>query len=281
MKNTLKIAIFLFFILSFACFNAFAVDFQIDQAKVRMRLPAGWSDGGVINVHNKDKEPVKIRVYVEDWVYSAADGSKNFMPAGTHANSCAEWIKFYPADFTVPPNGTQKLSYVVAVPPDATGGHYAVLFFEVALGETAGQTKGTVVKVFNRLGSLFYVEADGTIKREAEVSDFKIKSSQGSVEAGAVFQNTGNVDINSKGTFDIINEEGFVLARGDFNEVFTMPQDKARLYAKSTTTGNLTEGKYDAILTFDLGEATLVKEYSIGVSGSGNITSVQENKEQK
>jgi hypothetical protein len=175
MKRLSRVKFFLFFI--WFCLinsNVYAVNFQIDQAKARIKLPPGWSDGGVINVQNKSKEPLSVRVYVSDWVYTGQDGSKDFMPPGTNPKSCAEWIKFYPADFTIPANGKQVVNFVVAVPPDATGGHYAVLFFEVEMGKST-DGKGGGVKVYNRLGSLFFVEADGTIKREAKVSNFNIR----------------------------------------------------------------------------------------------------------
>ena len=271
----IRIGFFVFAVLCFVNNNLFALDFQIDKAKVRVKLPPGWSDGGVIKVYNRDDEPINIRVYISDWVYTDQDGAKNFMPPGTHPNSAAEWIKFYPADFTIPGKGRQEVKYVVGVPPDAVGGYYAVLFFEVGVGDVWDEAKGVMVKVFNRLGSLFYVEADGTIKREAQVSDFKIRASSDGIEVEAIFQNVGNVDITAKNTLDIIDEEGFVLSRASFNDVYTMPQDKAKLYAKDAS-ANFSKGKYDAILTFDLNGGILVKEYQIEVSSSGQVVDIKE-----
>ncbi|MFC1646411.1 hypothetical protein ACFL2Y_04465 [Candidatus Omnitrophota bacterium] len=275
MKKILKEGIFVFTILCLLSSRALAFDFQIDKPKVRVNLPPGWSDGSIIRVDNRDDEPVSIRVYVSDWVYTDQDGSKAFMPPGTHPMSAAEWVKFYPADFTIPGNGSQELKYVVGVPPDAVGGHYAVLFFEVGAGDMWDEVKGVMVKVYNRLGSLFYIEPEGTIIREAHVTDFKMKGSPEGFEAEAVFHNIGNVDIDTKGTLDIIDEEGFVFSRASFNQVYTMQQDKAKLLVR-VKDANFSRGRYDVILTFDLNGGILVKEYQIEVSGSGSIVAVKE-----
>jgi hypothetical protein len=274
-KKIFIITITNFVVLSSLIISVFAFDFQIDKPKVRMSMPPGWSDGGVIMVENKDKEPVKIRVYISDWVYTDQDGNKNFMPPGTHPNSAANWIKFYPADFTLAAKSKQELKYVVGVPSDAVGGHYAVLFFEVGAGDIFDETKGVKVKVYNRLGSLFYIEPEGTIKRESYISDFNLKSSAGGIEAQAVFHNVGNVDITTKGTLDIIDEEGFVLSRSSFNDTYTMPQDKAKLFAKDKN-GSFSDGKYDAILTFDLNGGILVQEYQLEVTNGGSLVNIKE-----
>ena len=273
MKRFFWIGLFFAVILFFST-DLFALNFQIDQAKVRVKMPIGWSDGGVVNVENRDKDPIRIRVYAADWVYSGQDGSKNFMPAGTLPNSAVDWIKFYPADFTIPGLGKQKVNYVVGIPQGASGGHYAVLFFEVEVGQVWDNTKGVNVKVYNRIGSLFSVEPEESIKREAKVSDFKIKESSGIIEAEANFENIGNIDIPAKGTIDIINDEGLVFTRGKFDEAYTMPGDKAKIYVKIPSV-QFSQGKYDVILTVDLEGGILVKEYQMIISG-GKIAEVKE-----
>jgi len=274
LKKTIKLLL-LCIIWIVAINSAFALNFQIDKGRKRIKMPGGWSDGGVIKVVNRDAELLKVRVYVSDWAYSNSDGSKNFLPVGTYPNSCADWLKYYPADFVVPGNGTQAVNYVVEIPKDAKGGYYAILFFEVEVGKST-DAKGSRVKVFNRLGSLFTVEVEGTVKREASVSDFSIKETRsGALWAEATFENIGNVDITAKGTLDIIDQEGFVLGRAKFNDVYTMPLDKARLKAEDIK-ATLSKGKLDIILTFDMNGDILVKEYQADVSAKGNIVELKE-----
>jgi hypothetical protein len=278
MKKLLKVGVFVFMAIFLLNSSALALDFQINKAKIRVKLPPGWSDGDAITVENKADEPIEIKVYINDWVYTDQDGAKNFMPPGTDPRSAADWIKFYPADFTLPAKGAQEVKYVVGVPPDAVGGHYAILFFEVLAGGAWDDAKGVMVKVYNRLGSLFYIEPEGAIERKAEVTDFKIQLLPEGYKVEAVFQNTGNVDITAKSTLDIIDAEGFVFSRASFPDIYTMPQDKANMSIADFST-NFSKGIYDAILTIDLDGEILVKEYQIEVSDTGSITDIKELKE--
>jgi len=276
MKKLYKIWFGVFCLIAILVFtpNLFALNFQIDKGKVRVSLPPGWSDGGIITIDNRDDKPLKVRAYISDWDYSDSDGAKVFLSANTTPKSCADWIKFYPADFTVPAFEKQKINFVVEVPKDAVGGHYAVLFFEVQTGVIYDEAKGTNVKIYNRLGTLFYIEPEGTIDRNGALSDFKIDALSGAVKARVMFQNTGNVDITARGTFDIINEEGFVFLRGKFKDAYTMPEDVVSLSASST--GEiLPKGIYDVIVTFDLGGTSLVGEWQIEIDDLGEIVSVK------
>jgi hypothetical protein len=275
MKKILKILVLLYFVLIVFNSNIFALDFQINKGKVRIKLPPGWSDGGTIKVDNKGQEPINIRVYAADWIYTAQDGSKNFLPPGTDPKSCTDWIKFYPADFTLPPAGSKEVNYVIAVPSDAVGGHYAVLFFEVEVGSRWDETKDVAVRVYNRVASLFYVEPEGTIERKAAINDFQLRHLADALEIQGVFVNTGNVDITAKGSYDLIDKDGFVFTRGEFKEIYTMPQDKANLFAKGEAV-KLAAGSYDLILTLDLEGEILVKEYAIEVSDAGEVVGVKE-----
>lgn len=258
-----------------AASDSFALHFRIDKAKVKVNLPPGWNDGGVITVENLLDEPLGIRVYVGDWVYSDQDGSKDFLPANNQPKSCANWIKFYPADFTIPAHGSQNVNYVIGVPQGVTGGYYAVLFFEAEGGAAVDASTGAVVKVYNRLASLFSVEPEGTVEKKAEVSDINIEKRKEEIKISANFSNIGNANITTKGIFDIIDEEGIVFARGEFNEIYTMAQDKAKLSAEGEGT-SLKAGRYDLILTFDLEGDILVKEYKIDVTSDGGIVNIQE-----
>jgi len=272
--NKIVICFFVFLLLFVFVDNSFALHFRIDKGKIRVTLPKGWSDGGIITVENLTADPVDIRVYAGDWVYSDQDGSKDFLPANSQPNSCTDWLKFYPADFRLPPRGKQEVNYVIAIPQDVSGGYYSVLFLEAETG-TAVNPEGVLVKVYNRIASLFYVEPEGTINRKAEISDVKVFKSEGTIDIKAKFSNTGNTDIDTKGLYDLIDAEGVVFSRGEFNNVYTMAQGKAELSAKGEGV-KLTAGNYDLVLTFNLSEDILVKEYLIKVSSSGDIESVKE-----
>jgi len=197
--------------------------------------------------------------------------------------SCAPWISFSPAEFTIPAFGNQAINYIVKVPKDVVGGHYAVLFFETIMTKPVPE-QGIGLGVAVRIGSLFYIEPQGTIKREIGIEKLSLdRTSENSpLNISLDFKNSGNVDIIASGNFDLMNRAGMVYARGEFNQVYTFPNDVATLKGKWKE--SIPAGKYDLIITLDLGKAleeaqmgrgpTIVKEASVEIGPSGEVLSV-------
>jgi P pilus assembly chaperone PapD len=278
----MKKILFLFCLLLFST-SAFAIGvIELDKTKVRLSIPPGSSKSGYINIDNPSGETKHIRVYLEDWKYTSQEGSKEFLPAGSTDISAAPWINFLPVELTMPAYSKQRLSYTVKVPANAQGGHYAIMFFEV--GEPSKASEGIALNLAVRMGCLFYIEPEGTIKKFHQLYDFSVQrnASGGGIDLGLSFQNTGNVDITCGGTFDIIDKRGKVYARGEFSRGYTLPGDKARLSASWKKP--LPAGKYDAIITLDLGKALeelqlgrgpiVVKESEIEIGAEGEVIKI-------
>jgi len=274
-KYFLKMALSFFIIMSLWQISCAWAGIRIDKPKVRLSVAPGSYDSGEIEVLNTGKEEAVVRAYLEDWVYSTQDGAKEFSPKGTTPFSCSNWVAFYPADFTLKPNGVQKVRYTVNVPKDAIGGHYAVMFFETGGGSieqpSSDQTTVTV-KIMNRLGALFYVEPVGTIKKTAEITGVNINEKSGDFSITVNFLNSGNTDITAGGTFNVIDSQGYVYARGEFNSVYTLAGSKAVLQS-TVPSLNLKSGDYDMIVTLEFENGgTLVHQVSFQVSSNGVIT---------
>lgn len=288
--NKKLIIAFCFFMFSFI-HSAGAMTLPgIDKTKIRLSILPGKTQYGDITVENPTSEPRMMRVYLEDWYYSpAADGSKEFVPPNTTPLSCASWITFNPSEFMVPAFGRQRVSYVVKMPPEAKGSYYAVLFFESGMGETTEQTVeglGAGINLNVRIAALFYVEAEGSVKRSAEFSKLTLKKEGKSAPLliEVDFRNTGNVDITCGGSFHIMDKPGLIYARGEFNDIYTFPGNSAKLtYSWKEP---LPEGKYDIVLTLDLGKALeeakisrgpiMVKEAEIEIGQNGEVVSMGE-----
>lgn len=259
----------------------------LDKSKIRISVVPGQKKYGTITVENPTPEERSMRLYLEDWRYTGSgDGSKEFLPAGTLPQSCASWISFSPAEITIPAFGRQQISYAVSAPADVAGGYYAVLFFETTLGKLSPTQSGTTggMSLNIRIASLFYVEAEGTIKRTANLDNLvleKNKTSSG-LDIQADFLNTGNVDITASGTFHIMDDEGVIYARGELNNIYTFPQEKVKLIGSWKE--KIPAGKYDLVLTLDLGKAleesgmnkgqSLIKEAKIDLAANGEVLSV-------
>jgi len=258
---------------------------RLDQAKVRLSIPPGSSKTGSIKVENPSPDLKNIRIYSEDWVYlPAGDGTKNFKPAGTTALSAVPWISFAPSEFKIPAYGRQVLNYTVRVPSSARGGHYAVLFFEDYLGNEKVASEGVSINLAVRVASLFYIEPEGTINRTSQIDNLKITKKENKLYFTVKFTNTGNVDITTEGTFFIINQKGMVYARGKFNNIYTLPGDSANLV--STWKGLIPKGKYDLVLSIDIGKGleetglgrgpVITKEAEIELDENGEVIGLGE-----
>lgn len=256
----------------------------IDKAKIRLALAPGKEGLGEVNVENPTSEERHMRLYLEDWYYLAdGSGAKEFLPAGTLPSSCASWISFSPAEFTIPAFGKQRISYSVKVPADATGGHYAVLFFETQLSNLSipGKEREAGMDLRVRIATLFYVEAEGATRRKANLSNLSVKNNaSGGIAIAADLENSGNVDISAAGSFHVIDNQGMVYARGEFNKVYTFPGDKAKFSARWDKP--IPKGEYDLVLTFDLGKAAqeaggiskgpvVTKEVSLSIDSTGKV----------
>ncbi|MCM8795778.1 MAG: hypothetical protein NC928_03745 [Candidatus Omnitrophica bacterium] len=288
-KAKKEIGFFLFFI--FGLINlSWGIEFpSISKSKIRLSIPAGKSNYGEIIVENPTDKYVSLRLYLEDWYYlPTADGSKKFVPINTTPFSCASWINFSPAEFTLPPFGRQRVSYVVKVPSYAQGGYYAALFFETAVGKPADTEGGLGVGISLalRVATLFYIEVEGTIKKAVSLENLLLKSKPKDkiLEISLDFKNTGNVDITAGGSYHIMDKEGVIYVRGEFNDVYTFPADSAKFTA--TWKEPIPKGKYDLVLTIDIGKAqeelglgrgpVITKEAEIEIGENGEVLRVGE-----
>jgi hypothetical protein len=286
-----RISFISFFLVSCFANLSLAIDLPLsNEPKIRRSLSKGEKYFGEINLTNPSNEPRQMRLYLEDWRYALnGDGAKEFFPAGSTKFSCAPWIKFTPAEFTLPPGARQKIHYTVTVPDkDVEGGYYAVLFYETILG--AGQAQkdsGTAIDLMVRVGTLFYVEVRNTAKREVGIDKLVIekKAAPKRLEVQADLKNTGNTDSTASGTFHIIDKKGIVYARSGFNLAYTFPGDSAKLKASwDIHKQPIPAGVYDIVLTVDIGKAQaeaglgrgpiITQEAEIEINSLGDIVRI-------
>jgi len=123
-------------------------------------------------------------------------------------------------------------------------------------GTLSGTDRSVGLDINVRVATLFYVEVKGTVQRTAKISNLKIqpaKDKKGSLDITLDFENTGNTDITTSGNFSLMNNDGLVSARGEFNSVYTFPGGKGVLLG--IWKGKIPAGDYDLVITVDLGKA--------------------------
>ncbi|MDD5423433.1 MAG: hypothetical protein PHT32_08495, partial [Candidatus Omnitrophica bacterium] len=152
--------------------DAFAISVSIDKPHVDVNVEPGESAIGSIIVKNNSDSPITVGASIEDWIYNDK-GEKEFKMAGTTPLSCAGWVEVTPRSAMIPAKGNGAFSYVVRVPQDAVGGHYAVIFFESSEIQT-DPSKGSNVKIVGRIGSTIYQQTKGKYKKTGSVISAEI-----------------------------------------------------------------------------------------------------------
>lgn len=266
MKKIFLAALFTIAALGFLDPDAHAATIRINTPKIQLELAPGQAYAGEIVAENPTDEEVKVKIYLEDWLYKpGGTGEKAFSPMASTPLSASNWINFSPAEEIIKPFGRITVRYTVQVPAGVQGGHYSVLFFETLLG-TSTDEQGASVNVTGRIGALFFVETKGTLQRNGEIQSVDLIAPEGNkpLEILTAFRNTGNVDITLGGNFLILDVDGKVQARGDLKKIYTFPGSVET--GKTEWVGRLPKGAYEVLLTYDLGKGkSLVEEKVLNV----------------
>lgn len=237
----------------------------VEQGKVKTIVAAGETVAGHIVLHNSTNQPIDVSVYLEDFEYIPPfDGTKKFFPAGATDRSVAQWFSFQPKTLQLPPYGKKNINYTAAVPPDASGGYYGVLFFERADKQVL--TRGSVgVQLIARVGSLLFFETADSVKKMA-IDDLKLDSGR----LNARLMNRGNINLVAKCFFYILDPDGVPVDRAESQTYYL--NEGATSDFSIDFTDRLSAGRYTAVLTFDLEDGiSQVHEFDFSVTAGGDF----------
>lgn len=268
-----RFLLFVIFLVLFCATPAWSLTLRITNPKVFISAKPGDTVSGKLRVENPTAEPVKIHVEVQDWRYASYDGSKNFFPAGTFHSSCSDWISYAPVNFVLEPYGKQEISYTVKIPENTEGGYFSVMFFQSDLGQGDGGD-GVSVSVVGRIGSLFYVDIEGTANRVAEIDNIRIENFSNNFLFQANFMNKGNTYINAKGSVVVLDQDNMVKIRQEINNIYTLPTDTALIDA--SVAEGLPQGKYLLVLTLDIEQEKTpwVREVGFEIDSMGSVRNI-------
>lgn len=219
--------------------------FVVEQSRIEKVVAPGKSYVNKMVLHNTTGETRKVRMYWQDFRYKEPfDGEKEFLPAGAHEYSLSNWATIDRDYATVPAKGSITVQYSIKVPVDADGGYYGVLFFEE---DNPNNITSTGVKIVMRIGTIFFISTDAN-RDHASVDNlaFENETLKGQIT------NTGRMILFPEGTYYILDPEGLVADRGEFDKKYLPAGETASFEAEVKS--NLQAGDYSAILTFDLGE---------------------------
>ena len=112
--------------------TASAFNARISRPIVHEVVALGQTARGTIEIENQEDAPLSLEVYLQDWEYiEGGSGDKVFSVPGSGRWSAASWITYFPEHLDLPARGKGLVEDTIRVPQyGATGGRYAVLFFE-------------------------------------------------------------------------------------------------------------------------------------------------------
>jgi len=188
--------------------EAWAFGFTVDPVRVEVSIPAGKRRGKTVSASNLTDRPIHLKLYVRD-VITLPDGSNDFPNPGSTEWSCANWVQFVPAELDLPPGETRDVRVSTSVPPEAQGGHYAMLFFETGPSYVE---KGIGVNF--RIGTLIDVVVPGTQRYQTRLAGFEFAQPK---SVRLTLFNEGNVLIRPKGRLKVFNTNKARVAQVEFN----------------------------------------------------------------
>lgn len=134
-------------------------ELAISPAVIEIKVAPGQAVTSDVTVSNPGTLAYRVNVYAWDMWHDGRQ--RRYAPPGTFPHSLARRLAASPSSFSLPPGQQQTVQITLDVPPDATGGQYAVVFFEMSpLAETAGANQGPVLSIAGRIGASVIVDTD-------------------------------------------------------------------------------------------------------------------------
>lgn len=246
--------------------SAFALSaIGLSPSEVYLSGKPGTSAGQEIVISNDGNSAFLYSCYFNDLWH---DGEKSSVQElGTFKeHQAGTWLNCSPNRKLVPAGNAEKANLVAAIPKDAAGDYFALLYAEMRPPEEAMQEGGgtTTLNMSGRIGVMVVVTALGTEKPQAEILAPQLKAQKKFNVFQANMKNTGNVHLSGKGTLLLTDAQDRMVAKVDINIPFLFPGQVKPITA--TLIDPVAPGSYKAVLT--LASSTqgpsLIKEFSVG-----------------
>jgi len=244
---------------------------QIDNPKVIMQARSGRGQELKITVTNPDPVPAAVRVYLEDFEYTAPYiGPKKFLPAGSSPRTIASMVSYEPDIFTVPAGGKQVVTVSILPREEIDTVRCGVLFFESGLLTTPGAAENT--SVMAKLGALIFLEPH----KQQRALAFTGAESKAKYTINTTVLNSGNTLAQPKVSFYVMNNDSVVVQRGVDKDRYLMPGDKAEL--SLVLEKDLPAGDYFMVINASMEEGgSGVHEIEFSLAGDGTATAANGN----
>ena len=213
-----------------------------------------------ISLTNQGKTPQEVKIYLEDYMFSAGAGSR-FTPARLNKNprSNSRWIQVRPNRLLLAPGASKTVSYTMTVPKgNLTGTYWSALIIEpvapVSLESSQQKNNGKAVQITIQQISRHAVQIvaqmgnSGNVKLQLKHPVLKKEKAKRSFSLDAY--NSGNRWIKPTVWLDVYNQQGTFIGKFEGEGARVYPNTSATL---GVDISRLKSGKYKGLFVVDGG----------------------------
>lgn len=212
-----------------------------------LRAKPGETLQASLSLENETNSPLNLYGLVEAFNPTAKGGDLEFYPSEEGLSS---WVALSENSLSLAPGESKKIFFTINVPAGTAGGsHYAAIFWGTS---PPGAAPGGVA-VASRLGALIFLNVEGTVIQDLEISNFKT-TKKINLSLPIIFEtsvkNKGNVYLAPKGEIIIKTWTG--------KQVAALPWNEAGLRALPGT---------ERIISTPWGKRNILEELTLGIFG--------------
>ncbi len=248
--------------------TARAVSVSVSPARIFASGPAGVSGEVELAIFNGSADTLSFELIAHDLGLDA-DGSDSIRPPATTPWSAVSWLTFHPQRITVAPKSSAKVRTVISVPPDAHGGHYAVLMVRTIIPKDGKE--GFAVAVGAQMAVKLYHAVTGRSSPKLVLLERNVRppTTHEKMEVALELANGGDVHTKLRGDLAILDRDNKLVGRTAVDEgPILLPGGKAKM--KFEWGGELPVGTYNCIVTVGGTESLtpFVVDFPITVGGA-------------
>ena len=202
-----------------------------------------------MRVSNDAGERVQATVVVEDWERDEHGGNR-FLPAGSHAHSCAAGLEVFPATLALEPGESANLRIAFTGKPSLAANCWSIVFLE----NRATQEMGSRQLSYNvRTGIKVYGES-ANASRDGLIEQMALTDSTPG-QLALTFRNAGDVQLRVKGTIEVRRVDNSVVQRTPVESFPVLPGARRIVLSQVPP---LPAGRYVLLALLDFGGSELV-----------------------
>ncbi len=247
-----------------------AAQLTVDELEAHLVVTDGGQAMHTMRVRNESAERVQAAVTIEDWERDE-DGNNRFLPAGTHARSCAAGLEVFPTTLALDPGMSATVRVAFRGTPAQAASCWSIVFLEnrATQRSAARQLQYTV-----RTGVKVYVATAGAVRDGAidamtvrEVANEGLAPRTATARQGRAvpdvdsaalevrFRNAGEVQLQVAGTVEVRRADNSVAHRAELPAFPVLPEQHRLL---RTALPALPRGRYMVLTMLDFGGSEIV-----------------------